>query len=292
MQATDTIYKGVPLSGNRTEKMIDTIIEKRDSLNANELAELLGFDNYRPIVGIFRHLNREAGLTKPKVKKPKYIVKTAKNTFANYCGSRKDKARQLIAECIMQTKRQSSNILTLPAENWLMEKNIMKQKSGYKFTAVERDKETFQTMVKNLIANQKLFDSVMCIENKSIGEVIETDKEDTYSSAILDYCGFIDTFYDEIDDMMKRNLVKKGGYIAITLSENDRVIGHPRYENSHTNNYIRNCYGNEEVSGAKVTNDLINFLAHSNSGYEIVQRFPYKDTTVKMQLFIIKRTED
>lgn len=285
-------YKGVALTGNRTEQMIDIIIEKRNSMSAKELAELVGFESYHPIVGILRRLNAEAGLTKPKPKKAFKPIKEAKNTYTNYYGTRKEKARQLIADCVIQTKRQGSNILTLPAENWLMEKNILKQKAGYKFTAVERDKDTFQTMVKNLIANDKLFDSVIGMENKSIGEVIETDKADTYSNAILDYCGFIDTFYDEIDDMMKRNLVKKGGYIAITLAENDRVIGHPRHVNSHTNKYIRNCYAHDEVSGAQVTNDLINFLVHSNTGYEIVQRFPYKDTTVKMQLFIIKRTED
>ncbi|MDZ7785976.1 MAG: hypothetical protein U5L95_02535 [Candidatus Saccharibacteria bacterium] len=89
------------------------------------------------------------------------MLKEAKNTFSNYHGKAKDKARQLIAESIMLTKRQSSNILTLPAAEWIMEKNILKQKSGYKFTAVERDKETYKEMVRNLTANDKLFDSVI-----------------------------------------------------------------------------------------------------------------------------------
>jgi len=292
MKTNDTIYKGVSLTGIRTEKMIDTIIEKRDSMKTNELAELLGFDSFRPVNAICRLLNTANGTTKPKPRKPKFVVKEAKNTFANYYGSGKEKARQLIAESIMQTKRQSSNVLTLPAKDWQMEKNIIKQKPGYKFTAVERDKETYKEMIRNLTANDKLFDSVISTANKTIGEVIVNDGEDTYSSAILDYCGFIDSFYDEINDMMKRNLVKKGGFIAITLSENDRVIGHPRHVNSHTNQYIRNCYANDEVTGAQVTNELINILVHTNTGYEIVQRFPYKDTKVKMQLFIIKRIDE
>jgi len=292
MTTTDTIYKGVPLTLGRTSEMIDTIIELRDSMTTNELAEVVGFNSYRPLVGIFRHLNREAGTTKPKPTKKFKPIKTAKNTFKNYYGSGKDKARQLIADSIKQTKRQSSNILTLPADKWKMEKNILKQKPGYKFTAVERDKDTYKEMMKTLTDNDNLLDSVIGTANKSIGEVIVNDGEDTYSSAILDYCGFIDTFYNEINDVMKRNLVKKGGYIVITLSENDRVIGHPRHVNSHTNKYIRNCYANEEVTGAKVTNDLVNILVHTNSGYEIVQRFPYKDTKVKMQLFIIKRIDE
>ena len=292
MKTTDTIYKGVPLTNGRTTEMIDTIIEKRNSMKTNELAELVGLDSFRPVNAICRLLNTANGTTKPKPRKPKYVVKMAKNTYKNYHGTGKEKARQLICDSIKATKRQSSNVLTLPADKWKMEKNIIKQKPGYKFTAVEREKETYKQMINNMTANETLFDSVIATANKTIGEVIVNDSEDTYSSAILDYCGFIDTFYDEIDDMMKRNLVKKGGFIAITLSENDRVIGNSRHANSHTNQYIRNCYAHDDVNGAQVTNDLINFMVHSNTGYEIVQRFPYKDTTSKMQLFIIKRIDE
>lgn len=292
METTEKTYKGVPLTGIRTSEIIDTIIEKRGSMKTNELAELLGFDSFRPVNAICRLLNKENGTTTTKPKKPRIIIKDPKNTFSNYYGSGKEKARDLIAQAIKQTKRQSSNILTLPAAKWEMEKNILKQKPGYRFTAVERDKDTFKEMVKNLITNDKLFDSVIGMENKTIGEVVVNDKEDTYSSAILDYCGFIDTFYDEINDIMKRKLVKKGGCITLTLSENDRVLNHPRYANSYSNKYVENCYANEDVSGVKVTNDLVNFLIFNNVGYEIVTKFKYRDTRVNMLLFIIKRTDD
>lgn len=290
MAIKETIYKGVPLTGNRTVEMIDTIIEKRSSMKTNEIAELLGFESFRPVNAICRLLNKEAGVTSKKSKVPP--IKMAKNTFSNYYGSAKEKARDLIAESIKLTKWQSSNILTLPAAQWIMEKNILKQKSGYKFTAVERDKETYQKMMKNLVNDQMLLDSVIATANKSISEVIVNDCEDTYSSAILDYCGFIDTFYNEINDVMKRNLVKKGGYITLTLAENDRIINNPLHSGSYTNNYIKNCYANEKVNGIKVTNDLVNFLVLNNNGYKIVTKFPYKDKTVKMLLFIIKRIDE
>ena len=207
-------YKGVPLTGIRTEAIIDSIIEHRNDMKTNEMAELLGFESFRPVNAICRLLNTADGTTKPKARKPKIVVREAKNTYKNYNGTGKGKARRLIGEAIMLTKRQSSNILTLPAEKWTMEKNILKQKSGYKFTAVERDKGTFQEMLKNMMSNPMILDSVISTANKSIGEVIVHDGEDTYSSAILDYCGFIDTFYEEINDVMKRNLVKKGGFIG------------------------------------------------------------------------------
>ncbi len=278
-----TIYKGVPLTNGRTVEMIDTIIKNRNSMKTSEIAELLGLESFRPVNAICRLLNKN---------KPKVIVREAKNTFSNYYGSGKEKARDLIAEAIMQTKRQSSNILTLPADTWIMEKNIIKKKPGYKFTAVERDKETYKKMIKNLILNDELLDSVISTENKTIGEQIINDCEDTYSSAILDYCGFIDSFYDEINDVMKRNLVKKGGYITLTLAENDRMINNSLHQTCYSNTYISNCYTNEEVNGKKVTTDLVKILTFNNTGYKIVTKFSYRDRRVNMLLFIIKRNED
>lgn len=292
MKTNEVIYKGVPLTGIRTSEMIDTIIEKRSSMKTNELAELLGFDSFRPVNAICRLLNKENGTT-TKAKKSKFTpIKLAKNTFSNYYGSGKEKARDLIADAIMDTKRQSSNILTLPADTWIMEKNIIKKKSGYKFTAVERDRDTFNNMIKNLGLNDELLNSVVGTLNKSIGEVVVNDREDTYSSAILDYCGFIDSFYDEINDVMKRNLVKKGGYITITLSENDRALNNSKCSENYSNTYIKNCCVDEDVNGAKVTNDLVNFLVLNNSGYKIVRKFPYRDKKINMLLFIIKRIDE
>jgi len=293
MKPTETIYKGVSLTGIRTEKMIDTIIEKRDSMKTNELAELLGFDSFRPVNAICRLLNTANGTTKHKPKKKFKPIREAKNTYTNYSGTGKIHARKMIAEAIMETKRQSSNILTLPAAEWKMEKNIIKKKPGYKFTAVEREKETYKEMLKNLANDDVLLDSVIGIENKTVAEQVVNDKENTYSSAILDYCGHIDSFNNEINDFMKRNLVKKGGYIAITLSENDRTLNHPKRMENHSNTYIQNCcVEGEVINGAIITNALVNILVYNNTGYKIVKKFNYKDKTAKMLLFIIKRIDE
>ena len=140
------IYRGVPLTCGRTKEIIDYVIENRNEYECQRyLAKQLGLVSYVPIAHISRYLNKN---------KPKVVIKEAKNTFSNYYGSGKEKARDLIASAIMDTKRQSSNVLTLPAENWLMEKNIIKKKPGYKFTAVERKKETFDLMLGNAISKQ------------------------------------------------------------------------------------------------------------------------------------------
>ena len=283
MKDTTTIYKGVPLTHGRTAEMIDTVIKHRNSMDSKELAELVGFATYHPLIGIFRQLDKN---------KPKFIVKEAKNTFTNYHGEGKNAARDLIAKSIMDTKRQSSNILTLPAAEWMMEKYIIKRKPGYKFTAVERERDTFNKMLKNLNADEVLLNSVVGMLNNTIGEVVVDKKEDAYSSMILDYCGYIDSFYNEINDIMKRNLVKKGGYIAITLSENDRSLNHPNRMEHYSNIYIQKCCADEEVSGATVTNSLINNLVFNNNGYTLVKRFPYRDNKANMLLFIIKRNDE
>lgn len=291
METQATIYKNVELKDFRTAEIIDSIIEHiNNGMGAGEIAKLIGIDNYRPLVGIIRSLNN-GGYVTLKPKKEVKKIKEAKNTFTNYYGTGKDKARDLIANAIMATKRRNSNILTLPADTWIMEKNILKKKDGYKFTAVERDKETYKNMIKNLTTNEQLFDSVIATANKSISDVIFNDIEDSYSSMILDYCGFIDSFYTEINDIMLRNLVKKDGYITITLAENDRALNNPLQSNNFSNNYIKNCCVDNEVNGAKVTNDLINFLVFNNNGYKIVNKFEYKDKRVKMLLFIIKRID-
>jgi hypothetical protein len=71
MKTKVTIYKGVPLTHGRTEEMIDTIIKKRNSMKTSEIAELLGFESFRPVNAICRLLNNH---------KPKIIIKEAKNT--------------------------------------------------------------------------------------------------------------------------------------------------------------------------------------------------------------------
>jgi len=293
-QTEPTIYKNVELKGFRTVEIIDTIIENvNNGVSTKQIAENIGIENFRPLIGIIRKLNQGGYInTKPKtIKKPKTVIKTAKNTFKNYYGSGKDKARDLIANAIMSTKRRNSNVLTLPADTWIMEKNILKKKNGYKFTAVERDKETYKQMLRNLVANENLSDAVISTINKTIGEVVEHDCENTYSSAILDYCGFIDSFYDEINYIMKHNLVKKDGYITITLAENDRALNNPLQANNYSNRYIKNCYVGEEITGSKVTIDLMNNLVFNNNNYAIESKFEYKDKRVKMLLFIIKRID-
>ena len=287
------IYKGVPLIEGRTKFIVDSVIEKYGKCTLTELAKELGFKSFHVLAHIVKYLSANGHIIRksntPKKKKIKMPL-MAKNTFKNYYVEGKNKARALITNAILSTKRQSSNILTLPADTWIQEKLILTQKEGYKFTAVERDKATFQNMYYNAANDSMLLTSILSCENKSIGDVIENVKENTYSSAILDYCGFIDSFYDEINLMLKNNLVKKGGKITITLAENHRTINNSNHKNNKlTNKFVNQCTTSYEVvNGNVTTNFLINNLVFNNTGYKIIKKFNYKDS-VKMMLFIIER---
>ncbi|MDZ7785977.1 MAG: hypothetical protein U5L95_02540 [Candidatus Saccharibacteria bacterium] len=62
--------------------MIDTIIENYDSMDNNELAELLGLPSFRQVNAIARALNSANGTTTKKApKKPVKRVKRSKKHF-------------------------------------------------------------------------------------------------------------------------------------------------------------------------------------------------------------------
>jgi hypothetical protein len=283
-------YKGVRLTSGKNAEMIDTIIEKYDTMKASELAFLVGLPSIQSVYAIRACLNKENARIAKEAKESK---KTNESRFKNHDGNGKKIARNYIADAIMETKVQSSNILTLPCDEWIMEKKILAMDSRYKFTAVEYNGETYMSMIENMVADKTLFASVQHTHKGAINEVLESSKEDTFSSAILDYCGHIDTFYDEIDHMMKQNLIRNGGYITITLSDNSRLLNHPHHKDSHSNKYIKKCCLNKDMTGKglEITKILVDRLICNNNGYEIVNEYTYKDTTTKMMLFIIKRVE-
>ena len=291
-------YKGVKLIDGRTPEMIEYVI-MYSYKPATELAFELGLDSFRSIVGILRSLYSNGILIKTDVitsKKPTYkkenknplvIITKKENTFNNYDGTGKNDARNLISNCIAPTSTCFSNILTLPAEKWITEKSIITKKLGHKFTAVERDRDTFNNMVKHLNTNNKLLNSVIGIHKSTIGDVIENVKTDTYTHAILDYCGTIDTAYPDIDSILKRNLVRKNGFITITVTQNNRTRNREDCINNHTNKFVECCTPNLET--VDITDFFIYKLIMDSNGYKLVHKLMYKDTVNGMILYIIQR---
>lgn len=313
MATTTEIYKGVKLIEGRTTEMIDFVADNYSNMNAVEMASALGFETYHKIVPIMKgiaantNLKSSTQLKKEAAKEAKKAAKEAKkqakeeakkqakelkpviegNSFTNYKGENKSVTRDIICKCICNTSTVGSNILTLPADAWIMEKLIIFKNPSYKFTAVERQKETYMAMVKNMVADKELLSSVISTHNSTIGEVIETAKADTYSSALLDYCGFIDTVYDEVKDVLTRKLVRKNGYITITVAQANRTMHSRLHADNYTNRYVESC--NNNTNSIEATDFLIkNMIFNMNGDYKLEHKLMYKDSC-GMLLYVIRR---
>lgn len=297
MQLVET-YKEVKLTGNRTSKIIDELIKIGGNVDTIKFAKQFGLSSRQEVIGMLRTLYSKGIIEKPdrtkKIKKTEKIegfggfnfIPESTAKFGNYNGSGKKDARKLIVNVISNTNTRNSNILTLPAKHWKIEKALEEKRSGYNYTAVEYDKKVYKEMVSNV---GELFDSVISFNNCKVSDLTEVAKPDTYSSAILDYCGFIDTFFNEINDIMHRNLVKKNGYITITLAANDRAINNPIFVNGVTERALNLFFGGEKKTGMEITTFLIWFLIASNPNYEQVDAITYRDTTTNMLLYVIQR---
>jgi hypothetical protein len=171
----------------------------------------------------------------------------------------------------------------------MMEKLILSKQPKHKFTAVEKEVETYKDMIRNMSADNELLESVVSTHNSDIKEVIRTAIRNSFSSAILDYCGVVDTVYDEVKLVLENQLVRIGGYITVTVTQVNRTMNHKLHMNNYTNRFAKICY--KGITSEEITNHLILDLIFATSGYEIKERLIYQDKTpgYGMMLYIIPR---
>lgn len=111
-------------------------------------------------------------------------------------------------------------ILTLSHTNCITELvinqlvNYSNTNNTCNFISYEKDYMTY----KDLKVSIKEKDLPMKAINGEIKDAIYGKDIDTYSHMILDYCGALTTFKNEIEYSIKNRLVKVGGTISITLS--------------------------------------------------------------------------
>lgn len=303
-------YKGVKLIEGRTKEMIDTIIEYHGLVESTkELAALVGIDNWRKLSGVLKSLYYNKHITKKDAETnvnheivQQSIVathyestmvtitkKSVTKTFTNYDGVGKQEARNLISEYISPANKHHNNILTLPAAKWEMEQIILNKNPKHKFTAVERDPETYDLMLQKLCENELLRKSVVSIQKSTINEVIQNLNSETYSHCILDYCGTFDTAVRDLKIIMERNLVQKYGYLAVTMVEKSRTKTRMDCKNNYSNKFLTCC--NPDAENADINTSGIYYLIMNSIGYKLVETFRYKDTQNPMMLFILQRYE-
>jgi len=141
-------------------------------------------------------------------------VKTGE--FTNQDGEKKNVARNKMVNAISNSGIKAGKLLTMPNEDWKIEALIDKYVSKiFKYEACENNKKVFPIMLSKV---EEFGRSSEC-HYGDIGKQIIPMGADTYSHMILDYCGNLDTFQNEIIHAMMNKLVVDGGIIAITLSK-------------------------------------------------------------------------
>jgi hypothetical protein len=220
-------------------------------------------------------------------KTTKKVAKTAK--FKNAKGEQKQIARELMVNAIKNSNTKKGEILSLPFEDCIIEQMILNEKNckRYKFLGVEYDKQTYHNMLKTIAKKQLPINTY----HGALADKIHEAKESQYSHIIADYCGQLNTFYEEIAYAINNNIVEVGGTISITLNKRitDGCFG--IYEKIERLLPKFSDTAAAKDKDARTQHIIYNFMLKvCGMNYAIIRTFAYHDTT-SMYLIIIKRLE-
>ena len=199
-------------------------LNENPSLTAYDVSKKLNVSLYRGRVLLNEALNVQLSKHIKQINKKTKSKKISNGEFGNTEGLYKDVARTKIIESI---RNKYSVMLTLPFEKAILEKRMLKEVfHKLNFIGYEWEQKTFWNLCK-LIGEEQL--PITPIHG-SISNGIYGAKKDQYSNLILDYCGVLDTFAEEIKFAIENDIVESDGIIAVTLSKmgicnNTGIIG-------------------------------------------------------------------
>jgi|TARA_R110000824_G_scaffold212652_6_gene398919 hypothetical protein len=198
------------------------IIKLHKTLDNKAIAEKLGVA-YQSIVAYSAVLSGQGLIPKKgKVVKKKHVKvkkKESKNKpYNNIEGTAKEDIRVYKAKTISESKLTSGLMACMPFTECRSEKHIFASSPKMKFLGIDNNKNIVDIM-RCTIAVEKL---PMVAKTCEMSEIIYSAKRNTYSHLDLDYCGHLNTKDEEITHALDNKIVKKGGYIFITLSKDGR----------------------------------------------------------------------
>lgn len=204
---------------SNTQKVRE-LIAKNPKLTNSQIAKKLGVSELQVKLNRTRVTNGTiAGTAKATVK----VTKTIKvETFKNDKGVGKEVARTFIYEAINANKSESKLILSLPSHTCAIEKKILAKTKRFSFIGVELDENVYWKMAANIVKNRLPITPFL----GTMGDKIAEARTNQYAHLILDYCGQLHSFAEEIMLAMRNNIVEVNGTISITL--NKRISGNGR----------------------------------------------------------------
>jgi hypothetical protein len=205
-----------------TEKVRD-LIKSKPNLTNLQIAKKLGVSEMQVKLNRTRIINGTiAGTAKATVKVTKTPKTKKVETFKNEDGVGKGVARIDMVTQILEISSKSKVILSLPSQTCAIEQAILKKAKSFIFIGVEAKEEVYWKMAANIVQNRLPITPVLA----TMGEKIAEARTNQYAHLILDYCGQLHSFADEIMLAMRNNIVEVNGTISITL--NRRISGKGR----------------------------------------------------------------
>lgn len=157
-------------------------------------------------------MNRKAGKEVP----------TAAPRYSNADGIKKQQAREQMIEAISTSNLNTGDVLTLPFSTCELEKQLNQSyRNKFRYIGCEREPDVYYEMLRT-IADERL---VMNTHFGSISDKIYSAFSNEYAHLILDYCGQISTFQEEIKHAITNNIVQVGGTISVTLCKRGELKG-------------------------------------------------------------------
>jgi hypothetical protein len=213
------------------------------------------------------------------IKSSESVIKT--DAFANSDGIKKEAAREIMVEAI-RVSGLYGKVLTLPYKYCNIERKLIDVSKKFSFVGCETEPDVYFEMIRT-VAEHRI--DMEC-SPRPIGEKIEVAHEGEYSHLLLDYCGQLNSFQNDIKMAMENDIVKVGGSISITLNKRKTVKG--GIEDAMND---LNPLGN--VEGMEVENAILTFIRIVGGfKYSIETVMPYKDKGKgSMILVVVKRVK-
>lgn len=218
--------------------------------------------------------------------------KSTSGIYSNADGEKKAEARKFIIDAVKLNPFNQQRILSLPADNYTLETLLFKHiDKNIKFDVCERDTKTYNRLLEKLKYLPKS-KKPTTIYRGDIGDVINEAKENKYTHIVLDYCGQVGTFANEIRTAVNNNIVQVNGTISMTFCK--RASGKLNLQFMkkmlRLNGKIKGLtqINNCETDIEKAIYKFLSIICKEN--YAIEKQFAYKDKDKSsMVLFIIRR---
>jgi hypothetical protein len=218
--------------------------------------------------------------------------KSTSGIYSNGNGEKKAEARKFIIDAVKLNPFNEQRILSLPADNYTLETLLFKYVDKHiKFDVCERDTKIYNNLLDKLRTLPKS-KKPTSIYRGDIGDVINEAKENKYTHIVLDYCGQVGTFANEIKTAIDNNIVQLNGTISMTFCK--------RASGSHNLQFVKKMLrlsgkvkklteiNNCETDIEKAIFTYLRIVCKDN--YAIEKQFAYKDKEKSsMVLFIIRR---